>query len=87
MIDLEQKIRERAYRIWELEGCVHGRDEHHWHLAKLELANTADVASPIEAPAAAAPAKKTRKAPVKAVEPVPAVPAAPRRKRAVAVVQ
>jgi hypothetical protein len=46
-MDLEQSIRERAYQIWEREGRVHGRDEAHWHCAKLELAGADQGASPI----------------------------------------
>jgi hypothetical protein len=36
---LEQRIRERAYRIWLEEGCPDGRDEAHWERAKAEIAN------------------------------------------------
>ena len=35
---LEQRIRERAYKIWEDEGRPEGRDEAHWELAKLAIA-------------------------------------------------
>jgi hypothetical protein len=92
MIDLEQKIRERAYQIWEQEGRVHGRDEQHWHKAKLELANVSDdmaahlidtAGTPIE------PAKKGRRtAKPKADAAVSTVPpAAPRRRRSQASLQ
>jgi hypothetical protein len=33
---LEQRIRERAYEIWESEGCS-GNPEHHWSRAEQEL--------------------------------------------------
>lgn len=90
MIDLEQKIRERAYQLWEQDGRIHGRNEQHWHLAKLELTSAVDESSvAIEAPAAAEPAKKGRRAAAKtavpAVAPVPA--AAPRRRRTSATLQ
>ena len=35
---LEQRIRERAYKIWEDEGRPEGRQEAHWELAKLAIA-------------------------------------------------
>jgi hypothetical protein len=34
----EKAIRERAYHIWEREGCPHGRDFEHWVQAQVELA-------------------------------------------------
>lgn len=34
--DLEQRIRERAYEIWENEGCPEGRGDEHWRLACAE---------------------------------------------------
>ena len=34
---IEQAIRERAYRIWEHEGCVHGKDIEHWLRAESEI--------------------------------------------------
>jgi len=33
MHDVEQRIRERAFRIWLDEGCPHGRDKIHWDMA------------------------------------------------------
>jgi hypothetical protein len=33
MSDLEQRIRERAYRLWEQEGCPEGRADAHWDQA------------------------------------------------------
>lgn len=33
----EEKIRERAYFIWEREGRPEGREAEHWHAAVLEL--------------------------------------------------
>jgi Protein of unknown function (DUF2934) len=91
MIDLERKVRERAYQIWEQEGRVHGRDEQHWHRAKLELTSSLqEPAAVIEAGGIAAePVKKSRRtAKPKAADPVPVPPpAAPRRRRAPAPLQ
>ena len=87
MIDLERKVQERAYQIWEQEGRVHGHDEQHWHRAKLELTSgLQERAAVIEA---AEPVKKGRRtAKPKAVDPVPVAPtAAPRRRRAQAPLQ
>lgn len=36
--DLEQRIKARAYAIWEREGRPEGRDGDHWTLAKEEIA-------------------------------------------------
>ncbi|WP_082510043.1 MULTISPECIES: DUF2934 domain-containing protein [unclassified Rhizobium] len=37
MTNREQRIRERAYSIWESEGGLHGRNEDHWFQAEKEL--------------------------------------------------
>jgi len=34
--NLEQRIRERAYEIWEEEGCPEGRGDEHWQRALAE---------------------------------------------------
>ena len=34
MADIQQRIRERAYRIWEEEGRPDGRAEEHWERAR-----------------------------------------------------
>ncbi|HZD25678.1 MAG TPA: DUF2934 domain-containing protein [Alphaproteobacteria bacterium] len=36
--DREKVIRERAYAIWQGEGCPNGRDQAHWLQAEQELA-------------------------------------------------
>jgi len=36
--DLEDRIRRRAYEIWEREGRPEGREDDHWTLAKEEVA-------------------------------------------------
>jgi hypothetical protein len=33
----DDRIRERAYQIWEREGRPHGRDYDHWVQARVEL--------------------------------------------------
>ncbi|HUC69055.1 MAG TPA: DUF2934 domain-containing protein [Stellaceae bacterium] len=33
----EERIRERAYQIWEREGKPHGRDAEHWQQAVSEV--------------------------------------------------
>jgi hypothetical protein len=35
--DREERIRERAHRIWEQEGQPHGRDRDHWQRAMQEI--------------------------------------------------
>ena len=35
---IEQRIRERAHKIWEDEGRPEGREAAHWDLAKLAIA-------------------------------------------------
>lgn len=92
MIELEQKIRERAYQIWEQEGRVHGCDEQHWHRAKLELADTVDDVGAVAIETAAAtaePVKKSRRsAKPKAEASVPAIQTTtPRRRRSQAPMQ
>jgi hypothetical protein len=57
MTDREEKIRQRAYSIWEAEGHPHGRADDHWHRAAREVAEPAEVAGPAEP---AEPAAKTR---------------------------
>ena len=37
--DREQSIRERAYAIWEQEGCPAGQSLGHWLRAETEITN------------------------------------------------
>ena len=37
----EERIRQRAYAIWQSEGHGHGRHEDHWHRAEREIAEEA----------------------------------------------
>jgi hypothetical protein len=36
--DREERIRQRAYQIWQSEGHGHGRQDDHWHQAEREIA-------------------------------------------------
>ena len=78
--DLEQRIRERAYELWERDGRAHGRADAHWHAAKLELTSAAPTgaAEMIEVPAKA----KSRRKAAPPAEVNPVTQAAPRRRRA-----
>jgi Protein of unknown function (DUF2934) len=78
--DLEQRIRERAYELWERAGRAHGQADAHWHTAKLELANTDPIlrAEMIAVPAKAKPRRKSA-TPVEAVN--TAAQTTPRRRR------
>jgi hypothetical protein len=51
MIDRNERIAERAYRIWEDAGRPEGHDVEHWLSAEAELAE----AGPAEAEADAVP--------------------------------
>ena len=57
----ENRIKERAYHIWEAEGRPHGRDREHWERASREI----EAGAKMRAPKAAAEAKP--KAKVKSV--------------------
>ena len=32
--ETQQKIRDEAYRLWEDEGCQHGKDQEYWYRAE-----------------------------------------------------
>ncbi len=34
----EHRVRERAYEIWEREGCPEGKADEHWRKAEAEIA-------------------------------------------------
>jgi hypothetical protein len=36
--DVEERVRQRAYQIWEREGRPEGREQDHWDLARQEIA-------------------------------------------------
>lgn len=44
--DREQKVRERAYSLWEQNGGEHGRHEEHWQRAEAELDDEGDAGAP-----------------------------------------
>jgi hypothetical protein len=59
MSDLEQRIRERAYKIWLDEGCPEGRADVHWGIASKLVAiedNTPDTSRPASREGADGPA-------------------------------
>jgi len=44
--DMERKIAERAYQIWDEEGRLLGRDKEHWAQARRDLGLSDDVDMP-----------------------------------------
>ena len=46
--DRDERIKQRAYDLWQSEGHGHGRHEDHWHRAEREIA--AEEAGPGKAP-------------------------------------
>ncbi|MGX7703408.1 DUF2934 domain-containing protein [Methylobacterium sp. Gmos1] len=95
MDHFETSIRERAYALWERDGCAPGRDEHYWRLAEQELTREelraeapvaeAVAAKPVRKPAARKPAAaKSAAAKVVAEVSEAAAKPAPRRRRATA---
>ena len=42
-IDAEARIRQRAYELWEQNGCVHGHDLAHWLQARQEILGNPDA--------------------------------------------
>ncbi|WP_298090295.1 DUF2934 domain-containing protein [uncultured Sphingomonas sp.] len=71
MAEREKKVRDRAYALWQAEGEPHGRDQHHWSQAELELgADDADAAAePADSPAADTPLTDTQASAPAAAEP------------------
>ena len=59
IMELEERIRERAHVIWEREGRPAGRAEIHWSLASAEVAGEAPAARPAPKPRARAAAAAT----------------------------
>ena len=80
MDTLEERIRRRAYEIWEREGRS-GRPEDHWYRAESELAESAvqDSGATVEA---AQPVSAAEAAQEVGAETAGASPKKPRRKRA-----
>ncbi|MCW2246848.1 hypothetical protein M2352_002439 [Azospirillum fermentarium] len=70
-VDVEERIRRRAYAIWEREGRPDGRDADHWALAREEIAiedNLSQTLLPNPADGPEATAQRTE--PVERVESV-----------------
>lgn len=42
---VKQKIEQRAYEIWESEGCPYGRDFDHWLRAEAEITTSLSESS------------------------------------------
>ena len=42
-VDQEQRVRERAYKIWLEEGKPHGHSKEHWAQAEKQLAEEENV--------------------------------------------
>lgn len=90
MDHFETNIRERAYALWERDGCAPGRDEHYWHLAEQEVRSMATAPATVEAvsaktvrkPAARKPATKSAAAKTVAEVAQAVAKPAPRRRRA-----
>lgn len=72
--DLERKIRERAYRLWEGEGRPEGREAEHWREAERQLMIEEDRGEPGGDVTAG---DRTDLPPGSRPEPQPAVPADP----------
>jgi hypothetical protein len=49
-LKLEQRIRERAFKIWIDEGQPEGRDKEHWDLAKFAIAQEDGLATSLLPP-------------------------------------
>ncbi|WP_448187502.1 DUF2934 domain-containing protein [Azospirillum sp. sgz301742] len=72
--NVEQRIRDRAYAIWQEQGCPEGCDYEHWLKAEQEVAATATAPKAAKkatgkgaaAPAATERKPRARKAPVTA---------------------
>lgn len=80
-LDVEQRVRERAYAIWLEEGCPDGRDADHWlHAERAVLGETAvaaDVApvvAVVKAPRKTTNAKPRTVVKTTVAEPAPAAP-------------
>lgn len=80
--DLERRIRERAFELWEAEGQPEGRDAHHWTQAEAEFADARAVESTASAPTAPERNRRDR-SPKSAAPSLPDAPAGspPKRSR------
>ena len=67
-LNVEQRIRDRAYAIWQEQGCPEGCDYEHWLMAEQEVADASGTpvvpeAAPEKASAKASKAPATERKP------------------------
>lgn len=62
---LEDRIRDRAYHLWEAAGRPHGRDHDFWVQAQAELADDGVAITSAKTPGIPKPPKHAKEAPVK----------------------
>jgi Protein of unknown function (DUF2934). len=55
MASLEERIRRRAYQIWQEEGCPTGQEERHWEMARQIIASEGSADEEEETGGALAP--------------------------------
>ncbi len=55
MASLEERIRRRAYQIWQEEGCPTGQEERHWEMARQMIASEGSAGEEEETGGALAP--------------------------------
>lgn len=83
-VDVEDRIRRRAYALWEQEGRPDGRDADHWALAREEIVIDDTLSRPLlPNPAGGPEAAAPRPEPVERLEsghPVPARPSQAKRR-------
>jgi len=84
----EDRIKQRAYEIWEREGCPHGRGDVHWSMAVQEIRaedgwvdDAADLAGPTDDLSRELGSAEAALAP-EGTEPAPEEPAPARKPRA-----
>jgi hypothetical protein len=84
----EDRIKQRAYEIWEREGCPHGRGDVHWSMAVQEIRaedgwvdDAADSAGPTDDLSRELGSAEAALAP-EGTEPAPEEPAPARKPRA-----
>lgn len=87
-VDVEQRIRDRAYAIWLDEGCPHGRDADHWAQAErailaeaVAVSDHAPVVAVLKAPRKTTNAKPRNVVKTAEAEAAPAEPPKPRKPR------
>ncbi len=78
--DRDERLRARAYALWEQEGRPHGREADHWAAAEAELFATPAGAEAEPAPFDARPADAAEPPPAKPAR-KPRAAAAPRRRK------